>query len=102
MSTIFIERLGHAMEIRADKIARTYEGEPGVYARALARIYEDNLVPAVTERLQTHPHLYDRLVSAGVTPDHPRPEPADDRSLLRYFLWLVIFILAAENAFHFW
>ncbi|MBL9172320.1 MAG: hypothetical protein JNL10_02195 [Verrucomicrobiales bacterium] len=23
---------------------------------------------------QTHPHLYDRMLAAGVTPDYPRPE----------------------------
>jgi len=24
---------------------------------------------------QTHPHLYDRLLSAGIQPDFPRPAP---------------------------
>jgi hypothetical protein len=24
----------------------------------------------------THPHLYDRMLDAGVTPDFPRPAPA--------------------------
>jgi Zn-dependent protease with chaperone function len=102
VSALFLQKFSHAMELRADKIAREHEEEPGVYARALARIYEDNLIPAVTEHRQTHPHLYDRLVSAGVAPDYPRPEPADGRSFLRYFLWVVIFILAAQNAFHMW
>jgi hypothetical protein len=22
-----------------------------------------------------HPHLYDRMLAAGVTPDYPRPQP---------------------------
>ena len=94
--------LAHTMEVQADRIARTHEGESGVYARALARIYENNLVPAVFEQKHTHPHLYDRLVSAGVRPEYPRPEPADHRSFLRYFLWLLIFILVAKNFFDLW
>jgi hypothetical protein len=43
----------------------------------LARLHEDNLVPAVVaQQHSTHPHLYDRLIAAGVTPDFPRPPAA--------------------------
>jgi Zn-dependent protease with chaperone function len=102
MCNVLLQKLAHAMEVRADRIARSNQGEPGVYARALARLYENNIVPAVLEQKHTHPHLYDRLVNAGVAPDYPRPEPADDRSFLRYLLWLLIFFLIAENFFDLW
>ena len=61
------------LEERADRIAHTNEGEAGTYARALARLYEDNLIPAVLPRRRTHPDLYDRLLAVGVQPDFPRP-----------------------------
>ena len=55
-------------------MAKTNEGDAGTYARALTRLYEDNLSPAVNaKKMATHPHLYDRLLAAGVTPDFPRP-----------------------------
>jgi Zn-dependent protease with chaperone function len=64
-------------ESRADRMAKANEAEAGVYARALARLYEDNLVPAVAaKRRSTHPDLYDRLLAAGIQPDFPRPLPA--------------------------
>jgi Zn-dependent protease with chaperone function len=67
-------RISHKLEIRADTIAHANEPDPGVYARALAKLYEDNLLPAVNAKNRaTHPHLYDRLLAAGVTPDFPRP-----------------------------
>jgi len=61
--------------MRADHIANSNELDPGTYARALERIYEDNLLPAVNAKDRaTHPHLYDRLLAAGVTPQFPRPD----------------------------
>src|SRR6266536_4390383 len=70
-------RFSHKMEIRADRIAQSNEPDTGTYARALLRLYEDNLVPAVDAKDRaTHPHLYDRLLAAGATPDFPRPAPA--------------------------
>ncbi len=72
--TLFL-RLVHRMEIRADAMARQPETAAGTYARALAKIYEANLVPVVLgAKRRTHPELYDRLVAAGVTPEYPRPE----------------------------
>jgi Zn-dependent protease with chaperone function len=73
--TLFGARwFGRQLEERADRIAHTNEGETGTYARALARLYEDNLIPAVLpRRRRTHPDLYDRLLAAGVQPDFPRP-----------------------------
>jgi Zn-dependent protease with chaperone function len=64
------------MEVSADAVATTHEGEsPGVYARALERIYEINHIPAVLAGALTHPNLYDRLEASGVTPAYPRPAP---------------------------
>jgi Zn-dependent protease with chaperone function len=67
-------RVSHKLEMRADTMAHANEPDPGTYARALAKVYEDNLLPAVNAKDRaTHPHLYDRLLAAGVTPDFPRP-----------------------------
>ncbi len=69
-------RLGWSrrLEQRADAIAHDHEPSAGVYARALARLYETDLLPMVGPGAgRTHPHLYDRLVAAGAPPDFPRP-----------------------------
>lgn len=73
---ILFKKISHRLEVRADNIAHSNETDPGIYAQALARLYEDSLLPAVNPKNNaTHPHLYDRLIAAGVTPDFPRPEP---------------------------
>jgi Zn-dependent protease with chaperone function len=87
-------RISHKLELRADAMAKAEERDPGTYARALARIYEDNLMPAVTARPGTHPHLYDRLVAAGVTPDFPRPAPAKSTTWYGHFLAVTLALLA--------
>lgn len=70
-------KISRKLESRADQLAKANEGDAGTYARALTRLYEDNLLPAVTAKERsTHPHLYDRLLAAGVTPDFPRPAAA--------------------------
>jgi hypothetical protein len=62
------------MEKRADAMAFQEQAKEGVYARALEQLYRANQMPAVNAKnKQTHPHLYDRLVAAGVAPDYPRP-----------------------------
>jgi hypothetical protein len=67
-------KVSHRLEERADQMARLNEPDPGAYARALARMHEDNLLPAVhAKSRETHPDLYDRLIAAGFTPDYPRP-----------------------------
>ncbi|UJR79948.1 M48 family metallopeptidase [Sandaracinus amylolyticus] len=71
-----VQRIARRMEERADAIAHAHEEDAGSYARALERIYELNLAPAVTRVAKpVHPHLYDRLVGAGLTPSYPRPAP---------------------------
>ena len=61
---------------RADALSSANEGESGTYARALEHLYQLNLVPAVVrQKHAVHPHLYDRLLAAGVVPAYPRPSP---------------------------
>jgi len=63
------------LEIRADQAGTSHESEAGGYAMALEHIYQLNHVPAVMPGKRTiHPHLYDRLLAAGVTPSYPRPK----------------------------
>ena len=74
----FTRKFSRKMEARADEMAKATENESGIYARALARLYEDRMVPAVMSKSkQTHPDLYERLLAAGVTPDYPRPQPSN-------------------------
>ena len=64
------------MDRRADSEAILRQTDEGNYARALEKLYRINLIPAVMPaRGQIHPHLYDRMLAAGVTPDFPRPKP---------------------------
>ncbi len=73
----FYRKLSRKLESRADRMAQAQEQDAGTYARALTKLYADNLIPAVTAKDRaTHPHLYDRILAAGVTPDFPRPTPA--------------------------
>jgi Zn-dependent protease with chaperone function len=68
-------RLTYRMEVRADAQAFRAEEAPGADGRALAKMYERNLVPVVMgAKRRTHPELYDRLVAAGLNPDYPRPD----------------------------
>jgi Zn-dependent protease with chaperone function len=93
-------RVSHKLEIRADTIAHAHEADPGTYARALAKLYEDNLVPAVNAKKRaTHPHLYDRLLAAGVTPDFPRPAAPAPFSWNGLLLSLALGVLAAHLLF---
>lgn len=72
---IIQRRLVLKMEYAADDDARQIE--PEVYASALTKIYEMNLIPAVVSKKSsgTHPNLYDRIEATGVTPDFPKPAP---------------------------
>jgi len=50
------------------------ESDESVYAPALEKLYRENQLPAVNiNDRQTHPHLYDRMLAAGITPNYPRP-----------------------------
>ncbi len=69
------QKVWRLMEVAADQTAHRHEGQPGATASALAALYEENLSPAVDQRADVHPHLFDRMVAAGVEPGFPRPEP---------------------------
>jgi Zn-dependent protease with chaperone function len=81
--------LSRRMERRADNMATEQQGDSGVYARALEKLYRDNQIPAVNaSRHKTHPHLYDRLLAAGIQPDFERPKPPATLSAVYFPLWL--------------
>jgi tetratricopeptide (TPR) repeat protein len=90
LSVWFIaRRVARRMEERSDKMAQSQEAEPGLYARALEKLYQANLMPVVLAgKRHVHPHLYDRLVTAGVTPTYPRPRKPS-------MLWSVISVYVA-------
>lgn len=94
LATVYSRRLGRRMEVRADEMAKQNTAEAGVYARALERLYRVNQMPAVMPgKHQIHPHLYDRLLAAGVTPDYPRPEPPDTLFWTSGLMYVVLAIL---------
>lgn len=66
--------IARRMEHRADDAA-IHGADPEKYARALEKFYEANQMPAVMRsNTLVHPHLYDRMLTAGVTPDYSRPD----------------------------
>jgi Zn-dependent protease with chaperone function len=67
-------RFTHAMEQRADRSEHAAIADDQAYMRSMIKLHESNFAPAVMPGKQTHPHLYDRLLSAGIQPDFPRPE----------------------------
>ncbi len=76
VGSVLLRRLIRRLEVRADQIALRHQSDAGVYGRALEKLYEINLTPAVMAgKRQTHPHLYDRLLQAGIQPAYPRPQP---------------------------
>lgn len=84
------------MENRADSMSVTNEAEGPVYARALEKLYQANQMPAVMTKRLSHPDLYDRMTSAGLIPDYPRPAPPPKRhwtffvAIIPAALWLGI------------
>lgn len=91
------------MEERADRTAVDTQFDAGVYARALARIYEADQIPAVMPQRSfgAHPDLYDRMTAAGVTPDFPRPPPPERwalQGLAAAAVWIAILVAAVTAA----
>jgi Zn-dependent protease with chaperone function len=105
LAPIAFRAISKKLETRADHIAQAHEPERGVYARALLRLYEDALLPAVDAKSNAaHPHLYDRLLAAGLSPDFPRPAPPASMAwnghlfaLALGALAMVLLIRLAEN-----
>ncbi|MEO8585450.1 MAG: M48 family metalloprotease [Acidobacteriota bacterium] len=72
----FSRRTAVAMERRADDHAAAHAEAPGVYARALEKLHEAALAPAVLgKRNATHPDLWDRMAADGSPPSWPKPAP---------------------------
>jgi Zn-dependent protease with chaperone function len=93
----FTKWFSQKMERRADALAAKEQNDEGVYARALEKLYRENLSPAVNvNNRQTHPHLYDRMVAAGITPDFPRPDRPKRFTIIG---WVFIFASAAFIVF---
>ncbi len=77
-----IVRVRKQLERRADAAAHATEPDPGRFGRALARLGELNGMPAVGfGRGGSHPHLYDRMLAAGLLPGFARPAPPSSRRL---------------------
>lgn len=95
----FAQRLARRMEVRADSVASQNQTESGTYARALERLYQTNQVPAVMRNNNgAHPHLYDRLLAAGVIPDYPRPKAPKGTAWPAFIMWCLAAILAMTLA----
>ncbi len=89
------------MEERADRAAVDGgEGSPA-YATALAKLHETGRIPAVMPgKRMVHPHLYDRMVQAGVAPDFPRPAaPSRYSGVALLYLLLAAVALVASLLF---
>lgn len=66
--------IARRMEQQADDAA-IHGADPVKYAHALEKFHEANQIPAVMRsNTMVHPHLYDRMLAAGVTPDYRRPD----------------------------
>lgn len=101
LTIMLARRLSRRMEKRADQMAANEQTNTRVYAGALEKLYRENQSPAVMPgNRQAHPHLYDRMLAAGMTPDFPRPPRAKRLTLLGwcylllsgfFIFWGVIF-----------
>lgn len=72
----FLRAFAQKLERRADAAAHSEAEQGAALATALEKLYEFNLVPAIMPgKRQIHPHLYDRMLAAGLQPTYPRPAP---------------------------
>ncbi len=98
---VFSRRTAVEMERRADAHAVAH-AEEGVYARALEKMHEAALVPAVLgKRSATHPDLWDRMAAAGAPPSWPKPAPPAGGGAGRFALLFVcaLAFVGAEAGF---
>ena len=92
----FGKALSRRMERRADNAAVRAQLNDGVYARALEKLYRENQIPAVNvNKRQTHPHLYDRMIAAGINPDYPRPRSPSRMTLIGFVYIVALAVLLA-------
>jgi len=88
--------LSARMEQRADREAARLS-DPKSYARALCRLHEDALMPAVMGAgASPHGNLYDRMLAVGIQPDFPRPEkPPFGRALAATAGFMIVGLVLA-------
>lgn len=88
--------LSARMEQRADREAARLS-DPKIYARALCRLHEDALMPAVMGAgASPHGNLYDRMLAVGIQPDFPRPEkPPFGRALTATLGFMIVGLVLA-------
>ncbi len=82
-------KLSHRFEMKADATASAHQTSEGCYARALEKIHQFNHLPAIMPgKNNTHPNLYDRMMSADSPPKFPPPRRPRSYTALG---WFVIF-----------
>jgi hypothetical protein len=87
-------RFSRRLEQRADRVEIEAIADAGAYALSLTKLHQANCAPAVTPGRQTHPHLYDRLLAGGVSPDFPRPmAPSRSKPMLGVLVTAVAVIV---------
>jgi len=88
------KRFTHRMEQRADRVESEAIADANAYMRSMIKLHEANVHPAVMPGSQTHPHLYDRLLAAGIQPDFPRPmAPSLRKPLLATLLAAILTVV---------
>ena len=68
-------RLHRTHEQAADDHALGGKAADPAYARALEKIHEAGLIPALIAKRHAYPSLGERMLAAGVAPDFPEPAP---------------------------
>jgi Zn-dependent protease with chaperone function len=81
--TRWLHRRSRTEETRCDSAAN-----PATLARALEKLHERNSWPATVRggRVGTHPDLWTRLATLGMTAGRPRPEPPGQMSVASAFI----------------
>lgn len=90
----WLMRVGRRSEVAADVHAHDHGNDATTYMRALEKLHEHNLVPAVQRgKRHTHPDLWDRMQAAGVEPGWARPAPPADSLGVMAALVLLLTVL---------
>jgi Zn-dependent protease with chaperone function len=97
VGALLVRRVARRMEERADRMAAEQSIDPLVYASALEKLYEANLIPAVTgSKHRAHPDLWDRMIAAGATPAYDKPAaPPKGASRLGLLAFVVVLVACA-------
>ena len=97
--SISTRHLSRRMEKRADQMAAQEQTNASIYAGALEKLYRENRIPAVMPgNRHAHPHLYDRMLAAGITPDFPRPVPPKKLTPWGWVYLVLLIIISSYDA----